>query len=137
MNIDSDAESIQRRMKEVRHELDDDVQEIAEGVRELGDWRSYVKTYPWICLGTAAILGYMVIPRSRKHLTSNFSFPDQETQPDRFTVLSQPQPVASGLNIAMSFLGNALLQGISSYIGNRTARFLESHAEEPEESAPT
>jgi hypothetical protein len=53
----SDADTLQRRMQAVRRELDDELQEITEKVHELGEWQSYVKTYPWICLGTAAVLG--------------------------------------------------------------------------------
>lgn len=35
--------AIQNRMEQVRRDLDEDVQDTVEGVRELGDWRSYVK----------------------------------------------------------------------------------------------
>lgn len=55
--------AIRQRMKEVRQELDEDVQEIVEGARDLRDWRSYVRSYPWVCLGAAVAVGYLIVPR--------------------------------------------------------------------------
>ncbi len=52
-------------MEEVRRDLDEDVQDTVEGVRELGDWRSYVKAYPWCFLGAAFATGYLMTRRLR------------------------------------------------------------------------
>ena len=57
-----ETEAIRQRMEEVRCDLDEDVQEIVEGARDMGDWRSYVRTYPWICLGAALAVGYLIVP---------------------------------------------------------------------------
>jgi hypothetical protein len=27
------------------------------------DWKHYVKTYPWVCLGAAVALGFLIVPR--------------------------------------------------------------------------
>jgi hypothetical protein len=54
-----------RRMAEVRADLDDGAQEIAEGARDLGEWRHYVKTYPWLSMGVACVIGYVIVPRRR------------------------------------------------------------------------
>jgi hypothetical protein len=43
--------------------LDEDVQEIVEGAREIGQWRTYVRSYPWVCLGAALAMGYLIVPR--------------------------------------------------------------------------
>ena len=31
--------------------------------RIMVDWKHYVKTYPWVCLGTAAALGFLIVPK--------------------------------------------------------------------------
>ena len=31
--------------------------------RSMVDWKHYVKTYPWVCLGTAAALGFLIVPK--------------------------------------------------------------------------
>jgi len=56
------AEQIQQEMQHVRAELRDDVQDMVASARVLGEWRAYVRSYPWACLGAAAALGYFLVP---------------------------------------------------------------------------
>jgi len=58
----SDAAKIQREMHQVRAELRDDVEEMVDSARVLGQWRAYVHRYPWLCLGAAAAVGYFLVP---------------------------------------------------------------------------
>lgn len=58
-----ETKAIRQRMEEVRCDLDEDVQEIVEGARGMGEWRSYVRTYPWVFLGAAFAAGYLIVPR--------------------------------------------------------------------------
>src|SRR6476620_11436961 len=57
------TQAILQRMEEVRCDVDEDVQEIVEGARDMGKWRYYVRTYPWVCLGAALAAGYLIVPR--------------------------------------------------------------------------
>jgi len=59
----ADITEIQRRMAQIRHELHADVREAVKGAQELTDWRSQVRSHPWIALGAAAALGYVIVPR--------------------------------------------------------------------------
>ena len=56
------AEEIQRQMGEVRSEMRDDVQELVASARVMADWHYYVRTYPWLCVGAAAAVGFMLVP---------------------------------------------------------------------------
>src|SRR5262245_6588766 len=58
----TEAEEIQAQMRQVRSELHEDVQEIVAGARTLADWRHYVRSSPWLCIGAAAALGHLVVP---------------------------------------------------------------------------
>jgi hypothetical protein len=62
----SSAESIRQRMREVRCELGEDVQEFVETAKTVTDWRFYVERYPWICMGAAFAIGYVVVPKKVK-----------------------------------------------------------------------
>jgi hypothetical protein len=57
---------IQRRMAQVRHELHEDVREAVKGAQELTDWRSQVRNHPWLALGAAVAVGYLIVPRRRE-----------------------------------------------------------------------
>ena len=56
------AEDLQRQMQQVRREMGDDVQVMVDNAREMTDWTWYVRTYPWVCLGAAVAVGYLVVP---------------------------------------------------------------------------
>lgn len=56
------ADEIQREMRQIRVELRDNVQELVSNAREIVDWQSYVKTYPWVAVGIAAFAGYLLVP---------------------------------------------------------------------------
>lgn len=57
------AEQIQMRMQNIRCELDRDFDQVRQSASQLTDWRYYIKNYPWACLGAAAAIGYLVVPR--------------------------------------------------------------------------
>jgi hypothetical protein len=59
----TDAETIQRQMREVRAELREDVQELVVSARDMADWTNYVKAYPWLCVGGALALGFLIVPQ--------------------------------------------------------------------------
>jgi hypothetical protein len=59
----SEADDIQRAMREVRAELREDVKELVVNAREMADWTTYVRAYPWLCLGVVAAAGYFLIPQ--------------------------------------------------------------------------
>lgn len=59
----SEADRIRLEMVRVRGELHDDVEEVVASARALTDWRRYVRSYPWACLGAAAVVGYWIVPR--------------------------------------------------------------------------
>jgi hypothetical protein len=59
----SDIIEIQRRMAQIRRELHEDVREAVKGAQSLTDWRSQVRSHPWMALGAAAALGYLIVPK--------------------------------------------------------------------------
>ena len=61
----AEISEIQRRMAQVRHELHAEVREAVQGAQSLTDWRSHVRHHPWLALGAAAAVGYLIVPRRR------------------------------------------------------------------------
>jgi hypothetical protein len=61
-----DMNDIQRRMAQIRHELHEEVREAVKGAQSLTDWRSQVRNHPWLALGAAAAVGYMIVPKRRR-----------------------------------------------------------------------
>jgi hypothetical protein len=61
--VKSEAEDIQKQMREVRAELREDVQDLVVSAHKMGDLGAYVKAYPWLCVGAALAAGYLVVPQ--------------------------------------------------------------------------
>ena len=124
------AESIRDQMRQVRRELGEDVDGIVDNAQVLTDWRYYVRTYPWVCLGAAAAVGFLVVP-SRPRIVQ----PDPATMADlaraRKIVLSPaseaPRPKPGMAASVGSMLARALLQGGLAILKQQFARGVESH----------
>jgi hypothetical protein len=60
-----EIEDIQRRMAQIRHEMHGEVLEAVKGAQSLTDWRSLVRNHPWLTVGVATAVGYLLVPRRR------------------------------------------------------------------------
>jgi hypothetical protein len=61
----AEINDIQRRMALVRHDLHHDVRDAVKGAQSLTDWRSLVRSHPWLTLAAAAMAGYLIVPKRR------------------------------------------------------------------------
>jgi hypothetical protein len=60
------AEEIVQRMQQVRQGVGDDVKGIVETAKTLTDWRYHLKHHPWLLVGGAVALGFLLAPRKRR-----------------------------------------------------------------------
>ena len=63
MNDPPPSDVVRARMQQIRCEIDLDLETMATRAHNVVDWKHYVKTYPWVCLGTAAALGFLIVPK--------------------------------------------------------------------------
>ncbi len=56
-------DTVKARMQGIRCEIDQDLKDVSASARSMVDWKHYVKTYPWVCLGAAAALGFVIVPK--------------------------------------------------------------------------
>jgi hypothetical protein len=59
----ADITEIQRQMAQIRRDLHEDVREAVKGAQSLTDWRSQVRSHPWLALGAATVVGYLIVPK--------------------------------------------------------------------------
>jgi hypothetical protein len=62
----AEISEIQRHMAQIRRDMHHEVQGAVRGAQSLTDWRSLVSNHPWLALGTAATVGYLVVPNRRR-----------------------------------------------------------------------
>ena len=110
-----ETQAILRRMEEVRCDLDEVAQEIAESARDLGDWHHYVRNYPWVSVGVACTIGYVIVPRRREGFHAVNRSLDELVDHSRLLAKSHP-PSKSGVRSSMfMFAGNLLWRSVLSF----------------------
>jgi hypothetical protein len=63
MNDPPPADAVRTRVQQLRCQIDGDVEDMAARARTMVDWKHYVKTYPWACLGAAVALEFLIVPK--------------------------------------------------------------------------
>jgi hypothetical protein len=110
----------------------EDVDEVVHSTRQMFDWREYVRRYPWACMGIAAAVGYLVVPK-RVELIS----PDTDTllrlaKKNKLVVKASPTPhERSGITSTLFTLAaNAAVRGVVSYLGQWGGEYMAKHTED-------
>jgi hypothetical protein len=67
----NDVDEIRRQMAQIRRELHRDVREVVAGAEAVTDWQRHIRNHPWISLGSAFALGYLLVPRRHRHVPSD------------------------------------------------------------------
>lgn len=123
-----ETKAIRQRMEEVRCDLDEDVQEIVEGVRDMGEWRSYVRTYPWVCLGAALAAGFWIVPRRPLGMQPDAQTLAELANQSRLLASSSLPAKGNTRGIMLALVGNLVMQGVSSYVGQQAGKLVAARA---------
>ncbi len=67
MTPDDSAESIRKRMAELRRELTCDVRDVSRSARQMTNPLYYMRRFPWASAAAAAAIGYLLVPK-KKHI---------------------------------------------------------------------
>ena len=93
MNDPPPADAVRAQMQQIRCDIDQDLEEMVVSARNMVDWKHYVKMYPWVCLGAAAALGFLIVPKR-----STTPHPDLATLTERARtghLIAEPVPSAT------------------------------------------
>jgi len=118
---ESTADSIRQRMREVRCELGEDVEEFVESARTITDWHYYVERYPWVCIGAALALGYVVVPRRMPIINLDADAVLELAKKKQLVIKPEKKnpEKRSWRAGAASLLANAALKGAMTYMRHR------------------
>jgi hypothetical protein len=75
----NDVDEIYLRMAVIRREHHTNVRESVAGAEAMADWGRYTWTYPWVALGAAVAVGYLIYTSARQKGTAdNTSLADRD-----------------------------------------------------------
>jgi hypothetical protein len=136
----AEVSDIQRRMAQIRHELHQEVQEAVKGAQSLTDWRSQVRNHPWLALGAAAAVGYLVVPKRRSETPAIAS-----VRPPAYGLVaaapvapvSQPRGSSwSVLGTAFNLLAPVAVRAAQNYVLHNLEQMLTPQPSGPAETRP-
>jgi hypothetical protein len=127
--ISSEADKLQQAMREVRAEIRHDVQELVASAREMADWTSYVRAYPWPFMGAALVLGYLVVPQRARIIRPDVDDLAELAGKDKLVVKVDETARKQGRSIFAGLLETAassLLQGGVAVLTKQLSQALDS-----------
>lgn len=98
-----DGGAIREQMRQVRAHLGAEVRDLVDTAREKTDWRHYVRSYPWIFLGAAAVAGYSLV-RARPQMV-----PLDKADLER---IAKSNPTAAGIGVTGAAMGGGLMASL-------------------------
>jgi len=128
------AAAAQIRMQQIRNDIDQGVEEMVENARSMVDWKHYVRTYPWLCLGTAFALGYLIVPKRSAAIHQN-EMTWAELQRAGQTVMKPAPAVLHGLvDALLATAVNLAFRQATVYVSQGVGKLLGKAAEHPTQS---
>ena len=127
-----DISDIQRRMAQIRHDMHQEVQGAVKGAQSLTEWRSIVKSHPWLSISVASVVGYLIVPKRRSMsptiVTVGNPSPELLTAAptgDQSRQLKQSR--WSILGTAFSLLAPVAVRGAQNYVLGQLEQWLSQH----------
>jgi hypothetical protein len=127
------AETIQQQMRQVRRELREGVEEIVENARVMTDWTHYVRTYPWVAVGAAAAVGYLLVPSRTPVIQPDVASLLELAKQDKLVVkVDQNEPSKPGmLGMVAGMVTSTVLQGGMAILNQHLHQFIDNLARPP------
>ena len=124
------GEQIQQEMRQVRSELGDDVHEIVSNARVMADWQYYVRRHPWLCLGAAAVAGYLLVPRRLEVIRPDAKSLLELAKRDKLVIhVENPAAKRGGILSGLAgALAAAVAQGGMAILSQQLNQLLEPNA---------
>jgi hypothetical protein len=126
----TEADEIQREMRQIRVELGDNVQEIVANAKEVLDWQSYVKSYPWVAVGAAAFVGYLLVP-SRTTIVRPDPEAIRELAKSREMLEQQVKPRKSLLGMVVGMVAASAAQAALGIATHQVQQLVQSLQHSP------
>ena len=128
----SPADEIQREMRQIRVELKENVQEIVSNAREIVDWQAYVRSHPWLMVGAAAFVGYLLVPsrttvirpdpEAMRELAKSRQVIEKQTKPRSLVGMLVGMVAASAAQAAMAVATRQVQSLVNSTLNSHPPR---------------
>ena len=133
MNNGDDADDLRRQLAAARASLSRDAQAVASDARTLTDWRHHVRKHPWLAMGGAAAVGFILAPRRRRHTAAEPLTAQSPLQPIE---PGEPPKVRSMAASLAATVATMVLRQSASMAGQFALAWLENRRHRHQETEP-
>jgi hypothetical protein len=135
----AESQEIQRKMARVRRDLHEDAQQVVRGAQSITDWKSQVRSHPWLSLGIVATVGYLLVPVRRTVtptiVTLPAAVPPLAAAAGR-TEAKQKRSGWSGLGMVFSLVAPIAVRAAQNYAMNYVEQVLAAQTMTPPTDQP-
>jgi hypothetical protein len=119
---ESEVDIMRQRMSHLRSQITTEAADMAASARKLTDWRYHFRKMPWVAIGGAAALGFLLVPRKQRGVERAAEF----TQEKLIELARAINPSAMPKQQSFS-LGRTLFSSLSGPIAKAAAGIVASH----------
>ena len=124
MNDPPRADAVRARMRQLRCEIDGDMDDMAESARNMVDWKQYVKTYPWVCLGAAVALGFLIVPKRSRVIRPDLAALTELARSGHLVVTPAPAAAHGLIGGLLATVASIAIREATAYLGRNAERLL-------------
>jgi len=118
------ADTVRARMQGIRCDIDQDLEDVSASARSLVDWKHYVEAYPWLCLGTAAALGFLIVPKRATAINADPANPPEPATTGDLAVKSARAAVRGLGDALVATVVSIAVREATAYLGRSVGRLL-------------
>ena len=116
--------TVRARMQGIRCDIDQGLEDVSASARSMVDWKHYVKAYPWVCLGAAAALGFLIVPKRSATVNAVLGTPTEPAKTGPLFVTSAPSVARGLLDAIVATAVSIAVNEATAYLGQNAGRFL-------------
>ena len=116
--------TMRARMQGIRCDIDQGLEDVSASARNMVDWKHYVKDYPWVCLGTAALLGFLIVPKRAAAINADVATPTDPAQTGHPVVNSAPTAARGMVDALVATVVSIVVREATAYFGQSAGRLL-------------
>ncbi len=117
-------DTVRARMQGIRRDIDQDLEDVSVSARSMVDWKHYVKAYPWVCLGAAAALGFLIVPKRSAAAAADLPAPVEPANTGRPAVPSAPTAARGVFDALVGAVAGIAVREVIAYLGQNAERIL-------------
>jgi hypothetical protein len=116
-------DGVRARMQGIRGDIDQGLEDMSASARSMVDWKHYVKTYPWVCLGTAAALGFLIVPKRAPAINAGLATPAELAKSGQ-RVIHSPPAARGWVDSLVATVVSVALREATAYLGRSAGRLM-------------